>query len=258
MEFVKMQGLGNDFIIVPSAFEASVEDIAAWCARRTGIGADGVLEVVPVDSSTVRMRYWNADGSASEMCGNGLRCIAKLAFDRGWVDDRDFIVQTPVGPRAVTVRADGSVKALLGRPHAHRVGTLSIAGAKVHPVGVGNPHAVMYVDEPSEAPVAELGARIGTDHLFPDGSNVEFMKVIDEDRIEVRVWERGVGETLACGSGAAAAAFIANRDGHTKADVIVELRGGPLGVSLDDDGAWLDGPAEYVFEGQVPERNAGQ
>ncbi len=252
MDFVKMEGLGNDFIVVAGPMEPEPEAIVRWCLRRRGIGADGVLEVTPRDPGRVAMRYWNADGSPSEMCGNGLRCVARYSYDRGLVTDREFLVETAVGDRPVRVREDGTVRALLGVPHAHRVNTLSVAGVTVHPVGIGNPHAVLFVDDPAEAPVEQLGKTIGMHAMFPDGANVEFLRVVDEERIELRVWERGVGETLACGSGAAAAAFVAHHQGHTKSRVSVALPGGDLIVELDDDGAWLDGPANEVFVGQLP------
>ena len=251
MKFTKMQGLGNDFVVVegPTAIESG--QVERWCARRTGVGADGVLEVSRVDFGRVRMRYWNADGSPAEMCGNGLRCVARYAVDNHLVSGPDLLIDTAVGTLSANVRSDGTVRVEVGKAHPHRIGSLTVAGQTVHPVGFGNPHAVLYVDDVEAAPVGELGPRIGQDPLFPEGANVEFMHVVDENVIDLRVWERGVGETLACGSGAAAAAFVAARDGHTKTSVTVQLRGGPLGVEIIEDVAWLDGPAETVFTGDV-------
>lgn len=251
MKFTKMQGLGNDFVVVAGPAEIGTDQVRRWCERRTGVGADGVLEVSPLASNRVRMRYWNADGSPSEMCGNGLRCVARYAVDNGVVSSPELVIETEVGPLAAHVRGDGTVRVEIGTAHPHRIGSLTVAGQQVHPVGFGNPHAVLYVDDVDLADVGVLGPRIGGDALFPEGANVEFMHVVSEEVIDLRVWERGVGETLACGSGAAAAAFIAARDGHTKSDVTVQLRGGPLRVEIIDGVAWLDGPAEAVFTGDV-------
>lgn len=249
--FVKMEGLGNDFIVIEGPADIDPADVARWCERRHGVGADGVLEATPLGGDRVRMRYWNADGGVAEMCGNGLRCVARLAVERGWVDGPGMTIETPVGDRPAVVRSDGTVRVLLGTPHGHRVERLAVAGTSVQPVGLGNPHAIMFVDDLDKAPVSELGPRISTDPMFPAGTNVEFATLAGEDRISLRVWERGVGETLACGSGAAATAYLAYREGKVGARSIVELRGGELIVELDDDGAWIEGPTGIVFEGSV-------
>lgn len=251
MDFVKMQGLGNDFVVVTESLDPAPGEIAAWCDRRTGIGADGVLEAIPVDESTVSMRYWNADGSPAEMCGNGLRCVARLAWSRSWVQEPSFTVLTGAGPRAVTVTGDGLVRAAVGTAAKQRVTELEVAGRVVHPVGIGNPHAVLFVDDPAVEGVDEVGSVIGTDPIFPDGANVEFLRVVDEATLELRVWERGVGETLACATGAAAAAFVAHDHGRSGADVTVRLPGGELVISIEGDEVWMTGPAELVFTGSV-------
>jgi len=271
VDFVKMEGLGNDFVVVDGPIDVSPEDVRRWCDRRRGIGADGVLEVTPVDPGTVKMRYWNADGGAAEMCGNGLRCVALLAHLRGWVESPSFVVETEMGERPVEVRPDGTVRALLGWasgdgdsagsiPGGEESGlehpgvemtAVQLHGVEVHRVSVGNPHAVTFVDDPAEAPVREIGPRIERDPMFPVGTNVEFATVVAPDRIAVRVWERGVGETLACGTGAAATAYAGHRLGLTDAKVTVDLVGGPLLVDLQDDEAWIEGPAAVVFTGSV-------
>ncbi len=249
MDFVKMQGLGNDFVVVAGPVALDAATISAWCDRRRGVGADGVLEVTPIDRSTVRMRYWNADGGAAEMCGNGLRCVARFAFDRGWVDSNEFIVATSVGLRPVVVRDDGTVRVLLGDP---RLGPdVDVDGTPLHTVDIGNPHAIQWVSAPEEAPVTEEGPLIENAGAFPDGTNAEFAAVTGSDEIEVRVWERGVGETLACGTGAAATAYLAHQQGKVGQRVAMKLRGGTLQVSLEADGAWIEGPAEYVFGGSL-------
>lgn len=251
MDFVKMEGLGNDFIVVDGPIELESGRIAAWCERQTGIGADGVLMVTPLDERRVQMRYWNADGGPAEMCGNGLRCVALLARRRGWVGEDSFVVESAAGSHPVTVLDGEMVSAFVGRPHQFRVGQLAIGGHTVVPVGVGNPHAVIIVESVDDAPVTEAGPRVEGDPMFPGGTNVEFLEVVDSERIRVRVWERGVGETRASGTGATAAAFVAHFQELTGSVVTVELPGGELEISLDDAGAWMVGPARVVYSGAV-------
>jgi diaminopimelate epimerase len=247
MRFVKMEGLGNDFIVIEGPIDPSPSQVSSWCDRRRGVGADGLLEVTPIDRQTVRMRYWNADGGEAEMCGNGLRCVARYASERGWVDGSSFVVETAVGPRPVHLTGSGSVKALLGKPVLGS--SIEIGDVSLHEVDMGNPHAIIWVDEPQTASVKERGPEIETAAHFPDGTNVEFAAIRGVDQIELRVWERGVGETLACGSGAAATAYLAHKQGLVGSDVSLRLRGGVLRVDLDDQGAWIEGPANTVFEG---------
>lgn len=247
MDFTKMEGLGNDFVVVDGPVDPYPQQIAEWCDRRRGIGADGVLEVTPLSNVRVRMRYWNADGGAAEMCGNGLRCVARYASDRGWVDGDSFTVETAVGPRVVKLRDNGQVRAFLGTPTAGE--EMELGGITVHTVEVGNPHAISWVEDTRRAEVKKVGPEIEMSEHFPDGTNVEFATVSGPNRIDLRVWERGVGETLACGSGAAATAFLAHEQGYVDSSVTVRLLGGELRVFLDEEGAWIEGPANAVFSG---------
>jgi diaminopimelate epimerase len=243
LEFTKMQGLGNDFVVLEGPQELKAGEIAWLCDRRFGIGADGVLVVTPGDP--VRMEYWNADGSPAEMCGNGLRCVARYASDRGWVDESEFTVATPVGPRQVRVHA-GEVEVELGEP---RLGDQrSVDGMELHLVDVGNPHAVVFVEDLADVDVEAVGASLQQE--FPGGINVEFV-AIGEDTLTMRVWERGVGETLACGTGMVAAAAASR---PPEGAVAVRVPGGVGIVRLDEGTAWLSGPAEYVFTGTVVRR----
>jgi diaminopimelate epimerase len=251
MDFVKAEGLGNDFIVVPEPLRAAPDRIAAWCDSKTGIGADGLLEVTPVDESSVAMRYWNADGGAAEMCGNGLRCVALIAVELGLVAGPTLTVNSAVGVHPATVLPGGIVRALVGEPHAFRTEELTVAGHRVRPVGVGNPHAVLFVDDVSVAEVADIGATIERDPIFPEGSNVEFVELGDSERIKVRVWERGVGETMASGTGATAAAFAARAVADLGDTITVVLPGGELLIEFDHAGAWMTGPATIVFRGSV-------
>lgn len=249
MDFVKMEGLGNDFVVVDGPCTVFADDIAAWCDRRRGVGADGVLVVSPVDRSTVRMEYWNADGSVAEMCGNGLRCVARYAVDGGMVDGAEFDVVTAIGTRRVVV-GPSDVRAQLG-PVAVDGRSIELVGYTVETASVGNPHAVVFVDDSSAVPIADVGPRIETDATFPDRTNVGFATVMSSRRIELRVWERGVGETPACATGAAAAVAVAHGKGLTDARVTVMLPGGPLEVEVVDGEVWIEGPARTVFTGSL-------
>ncbi len=249
MDFVKVQGLSNDFVVVGDTPDSA--QVVAWCDRHRGIGADGVLQLTAIDRGRIAMRYWNADGGEVEMCGNGLRCLAVLAVEDDLVDGTEFVVQSPVGDHPVSVFGDGTVKAFVGVPHAFRTGEMTVAGYTVRPVGIGNPHAVLYVDDVDAVEVGTIGPIIAKDPIFPDGANVEFVEPAGEDRIKVRVWERGVGETTGSGTGASAAAF-SMRATHDLGDAItIDLPGGELLVEFDEAGAWMTGPAEVVYRGTI-------
>jgi diaminopimelate epimerase len=251
MDFVKMEGLANDFVVVDGPLHPADTDVAAWCDRRRGIGGDGVLAVEALGGDRVRMQYWNADGSPSEMCGNGLRCVARYAIERGMVPGPGMVVMTPAGERPATVRADGTVRAFLGRVTGRETDVTELAGYRLESVSVGNPHAVAVVDDCYAVPVAAVGPIVEGDPHFPQRTNVEFATVVGRDRIDLRVWERGVGETLACGTGAVAAAAVAQRRGLVDTTVTVMLPGGPLQVEIAGGEAWIEGPATFVFSGSL-------
>ncbi|MFZ0493155.1 MAG: diaminopimelate epimerase [Acidimicrobiia bacterium] len=246
MNFTKMEGLGNDFVVLEGPFAPSAEDIERMCDRRRGIGADGILVVTPRDGRRVRMEYWNADGSPAEMCGNGLRCVAAFASRRGFVTGSEFTVETAVGPRSVRL-GEGAITVELGPVQASHT-LREVEGSSLRAVSVGNPHAVVRVEDPAHVRVEEVGPRI--EAAFEEGVNVEFMTVRAPGVLDVRVWERGVGETLACGTGAAAAVAAACAEGLVGQDATVRLPGGDLGVHMEDDVAWITGPARFVFEGE--------
>lgn len=249
MDFVKMEGLGNDFVVVRGPYEPDPETVAAWCDRRHGIGADGVLVVTSLSGGSVRMGYWNADGSPAEMCGNGLRCVARYAYAEGLVHAPDFTVETPVGARSVSVTAGGA-RVELG-PVDTTGAVTALAGYDLASVSVGNPHAVAFVDDCYAVPVAAVGPVVEGDAAYPERTNVEFATVVTPDRIALRVWERGVGETLACGTGAAATVAEALRSGRTGSAVTVLLPGGELQVEIVAGIAWIEGPARESFRGVV-------
>ena len=250
MNFVKAEGLGNDFIVVLEPLRATPDRIAAWCESKTGIGADGVLEITPVDEASVAMRYWNADGGEAEMCGNGLRCVARHAHDRGWVDTGDVTVETAAGDMPAQVLAGGVVRALVGAPQLLGA-PIEFGDVLLHPVSVGNPHAVIFVDDPAAAAVGALGPQIETDPRFPNRTNVEFVAPRGPGAIEMRIWERGVGETLASGTGATAGAYAALSYRGVTAPVTVTLPGGELVIEFDGADAWMIGPATTVYKGTI-------
>lgn len=243
LDFVKMNGWGNDFVVLEGPVELSPSQIAQMCDRRFGVGADGVLVVTR--GEPVRMDYWNADGSAAEMCGNGLRCVARYAADRGMVVGDDFDVETPVGIRKARL-VGPDVEVELGPVTV--TGHTKINGERFHLIDVGNPHAVVEVDDPAQADVVGIGPQISALPEFPEGTNVEFVR-FENDGLSMRVWERGVGETLACGTGMVAAAFVATKAVKMATPIAVSVPGGSGTVDFRDGSGWLLGPASYAFEG---------
>lgn len=245
MRFTKMHGAGNDFVVLDGTLEDALtpERVAEVCDRRTGIGADGLLRVTPTADDGARMEYWNADGSVAEMCGNGLRCVAWFAHRRGWIGAVST-VETPRGPLPVEIVGDHRVRVGVGPVTVGE--RTAVAGVEATRVDVGNPHAVIQVADVAGADVDGIGRRLEAG--VPGGINTGFMAA-SGDGITLRVHERGVGETLACGSGAVAAAAVAlGGDGM----VDVRLPGGTLTVEVANGRAWLTGPVAEVFTGETP------
>jgi diaminopimelate epimerase len=238
-----MEGLGNDFVVLDHSMDLSPPLVRQLCDRHFGVGADGVLQVIANDGRVV-MNYWNADGGAAEMCGNGLRCVALYAYENGLVDDKMFDVDTAVGLRRVEVGEQ--IRVEIGPVMV--VGTREWRGHTFQLVSVGNPHAVSVGEDPDGLDVAEIGR--GLEKATPGGINVGFAAVA-EDSVKLRVWERGVGETLACGSGMVAAAAVAHQSGLVGSVVQMHVRGGEAVVELDDATTWLSGPARVVFRGEL-------
>lgn len=278
LSFTKMHGAGNDFIVVEA--EGGERDWAGFarraCDRHFGIGADGVLLVSSSEVADIRMRIINADGSEAEMCGNGVRCVAKYAIERGLVAGDLLRLETGVGVLAVEAARDarGSVvraRASMGEPRFDaaqipaaiegeaplRNVSLTVDGQTVAVtlVSMGNPHAVHFWARPVTAyPLAQIGPKVEHHPAFPNRTNFEIARVIDRSRMEARVWERGVGETLACGSGACAS-VVAARLLHMVDDVVdIALPGGTLTVEWNGSGeVYLSGPVEHVFTGTWPD-----
>ena len=260
MEFTKMQGLGNDFLLIRGQVPGNVTPLCRrLCDRHFGVGADGVIFVSPSQVADYGMRIFNADGSEAKMCGNGIRCVGKFLYDRGLVRRDSMTIETLSGVRELTLNiSDGQVstvavdmgKALLEKawvplPEGMGQGTL---------VSTGNPHLVVFSQSVEDLPLSLWGPRIQADDRFPGGVNAEFVQILSPRRLRVRVWERGCGLTLACGTGACAAVFAATKQGFCPPGEPVEviLDGGSLSVVLSPAGSvHMAGPAVTVFGGEV-------
>ena len=273
MRFTKMEGLGNDYLYV-NTFEESVENPSAVAARisdrHRGVGADGLVLIGPGRGADFSMRIFNADGSESEMCGNAARCVGKYVYERGLWGRENLTLETGGVARAVSLRVkDGRVESVrvdMGRPvlspaaipvHLPGGAVLGLSlpwgeeNLTVHCVSVGNPHCVLFVEDVDTAPVRELGPRLERHPSFPKRINVEFAQVVSPDRIRLRVWERGSGETMACGTGACAALAAAALTGRCGREAEVILPGGPLRIRWREDGHLeQEGPANFVFDGE--------
>lgn len=244
MRFTKMHGLGNDFVVLDDDVEVTPELVRRVCDRHFGVGADGVLQVSS-GLNGVRMGYWNADGSVAEMCGNGLRCVARRAWELEMAATPEFEIETPVGMRRVVVGPD-RVSVDLGP--VVLLDRVEINERWYRRVDVGNPHAVAQTD-PDQVDVPGVGSLVEHHASFPQGTNVEFFTRTGENEVKMRVWERGVGETLACGTGIVAVAAVATEGSSGAAPLTVRMPGGTAEVAFTD-GAWLTGPATTVFEGR--------
>ncbi len=273
MRFTKMHGIGNDYVYV-NCFEEMVKEPAklaiAMSKPHFGIGADGLVLILPSDTADFEMRIFNADGSEAQMCGNAARCIGKYVYERGMTDKTEIMLRTLGGlrPLKLTVE-DGIVKKVrvdMGAPELNpRMIPVDLPGEMVldqriqaagHTyqitcVSMGNPHAVLFVDDPDLVNLPVVGPTIENHPLFPQRTNVEFVRVIRRDLLHMRVWERGSGETMACGTGACASLVAAVLRGHADRRAMLKLSGGSLMVewSTDDNHVYQEGPGEFVFDG---------
>lgn len=268
MNFWKMHGLGNDYIVMDNR-EDMINDMGELakrlCRRRYSVGADGLLLVCDSEKADIRMRIINADGSEAEMCGNGIRCFAIYCFLNGIVEDREMNIETQGGLKTVWLEPDtSSVKVNMDSPSWDRkdipvrgegdfVNRILRVGEHEYEVtclSLGNPHCVLFVEDVDNFPVHDMGPRIETHEMFPKRINVIFAQVLGENSLKLRVWERGVGETQACGTGACAAVAASGMEGN----VTVRLPGGELVIENGKE-IFMTGPAEKVFEGRLPEVN---
>jgi len=277
VKFTKMHGAGNDYVYV-NCFEESVpnpEQVAIRVANRNfGIGSDGLILIMPSATADLRMRMFNSDGSESEMCGNGIRCVAKYAYDHGIVTKQEIVAETGAGVLTLQLftgadRKVNKVRVNMGAPRLSRAEipmTGEPAGGRViaQPmeildttlgvtcVSMGNPHCVIFVDDVASFQVEKYGPLIENHEIFPRRTNVEFVQVISRTEVRQRTWERGAGETLACGTGASAVCAAAHLNGLTERKILNHLSGGELELEWADDGAiYMTGPAVEVFSGDI-------
>ena len=276
MKFTKMQGIGNDYIYV-NCFEEKVDDPERVSQivsdRHFGIGGDGLVLIMPSEKADFRMRMFNADGSEGNMCGNATRCIGKFVYDNGLTDKTEITLETKSGIKYLTLYPEnGKVKTVLvnmgkavltpadipmkaeGESFINK--PIEVLGSEVYitAVSMGNPHAVTYVDDVMSLDLEKIGPAFENHPIFPERVNTEFIKVLDSHTIQMRVWERGSGETWACGTGACAAAVASVKNGYFRngEEITVKLRGGDLFITYSTDGTVLmRGAAETVFTGEI-------
>lgn len=276
MKFTKMQGAGNDYVYV-NCFEETVADPRQTAItvsnRNFGIGSDGLILIMPSEVADVRMRMFNSDGSESEMCGNGIRCVAKYAYDHGIVKSRDISAETGAGILTLQLfpGADGKIEKVrvnMGMPRLSREeipmtgeATSRVVAEELEVldrtfrttcVSMGNPHCIIYVDDLENFPVATYGPLIENNPIFPRRTNVEFVQIISRSEVRQRTWERGAGETLACGTGASAVCVAGVLNDVTERSVLNHLAGGDLELEWSEEGrVFMTGPAVEVFAGEI-------
>ena len=252
MRFSKWSGLGNDFVIVESADGV---DAVRWCDRRNGIGADGVVIVTPLGGDDFQMRIINSDGSEAAMCGNASRCVAKYILSHGLGQGGKFALHTLSGIVRTEVHADGTVTVDMGeaRPFLGSI-TLEADGHTfaAETVSMGNPHAVIFVDDIAAVPLEKWGPVLEHDRQFPDRCNIEFAQMLAPDRIRMRVWERGCGITAACGTGSCATLVAAQRRRGAAVQAKIILDGGELTIRREGEGhVFMTGRADEIFQGEI-------
>lgn len=274
MKFTKMHGLGNDFIFIenPDNLDLNYSNIAEkWCHRQLGIGADGLVVVLPSEVADLRMRIINADGSEANMCGNAIRCFARYAFEHGLTNSTTFRIETFAGniiPEIIT--CDGRFEAVrvnMGSPDFRRanipmLGDDVTAINTMFPMGpnevnitsllMGVPHTMIFVNDVETVDLKTIGPVVEKHPYFPKGTNVNFVEVVSSNHIKLRTWERGAGATLACGTGSCASAVASALNNHTGRNVSVELQYGRLDIEWAEDGTvFMTGPAEESFSGEI-------
>lgn len=263
MHFTKMHGLGNDYLYVFGQVPDNIEELSIKLSdRHFGAGSDGMIYISPSEVADFRMRIFNADGSEAKMCGNGIRCVGKYVYDKGYTDKRRLTVETLSGIKTLDLGISfGKVRSVtvdMGTAVPSEDMTLTAGGTRVEctPVSVGNPHAVIFVRDMETAPLRTLGPVIEHHEAFPGGVNVEFVRVMNRSELQMRVWERGSGVTMACGTGACASAAAAVKKGYCDPGepISVHLDGGTLKITVFPDySVLMTGPCEFVYEGDTIE-----
>ena len=256
-EFYKYHGAGNDFIIIDNRDKSfDIKNIKLLCDRHFGIGADGLILLESSDKADCFMNYYNADGSVAEMCGNGVRCIAKFFIEQIKSHKRELSIDTRAGVKKVVCNDDGSFSVNMGIPVFSHLDfpekSLKLENIEFNFVSMGNPHAVGIVKDLSLINISEIGPKIETDSHFPNKINVEFIEKVSEDYFKVKVWERGSGATLACGTGACAVYAILQKNLKNKDEITLEFPGGNLHLSENEkDEIILRGEAMFVFKCKI-------
>ena len=263
MHFTKMHGLGNDYLYVYGEVPSNIEELSTKLSERHfGAGSDGMIYISPSAVADFKMRIFNADGSEAKMCGNGIRCVGKYVYDKGYTDKKNLTVETLSGIKTLELGISfGKVKSVtvdMGQAVPDEDMTLNVDSETVilTPVSVGNPHAVIFVDDIEKAPLITLGPKIEHHNEFPGGVNVEFVQVLGNSELRMRVLERGSGVTMACGTGACASATAAVKKKCCAycEPISVHLDGGTLKITVTSDNkVTMTGPAEFVYEGETME-----
>ena len=278
--FIKMHGIGNDYIYIDTIGketpeylkEENLPDLSRKISERHfGVGSDGLILILPSDIADFRMRIFNADGSEAKMCGNGVRCVGKYVYDLGFTNKKSITIETNSGIKTLElINGDKEVESVIvdmGSPFFKRSQIPAVGEPdsimeevemesadkkfKITGVGMGNPHGVTFMDDLSNLNLEKIGPSLENNSLWPHRANIEFVKVINHDEIEIRVWERGSGETMACGTGACAATVASIKKGLTKPEVKVHLKGGDLNIRYDEEKnkLMMEGGASFVAKG---------
>ncbi len=276
IKFTKMHGLGNDYVYIDCYSKevnlGNISDLAKFMSNRHfGIGSDGIILICRSDIADFKMRMFNFDGSEAEMCGNGIRCVGKFVYDKGLTNKETVKIETLAGIKILNLNVKNSkvetVRVDMGEPILEpkeipvNFDKQPVKGLKINAidrefnftcVSMGNPHAITLVENTKEFDIEKYGPILEVDEHFPKRSNIEFIEVIDKNNVKMRVWERGAGETLACGTGACATAVACNINGLTDRKVNIELLGGTLEIEWDEETnhVFMTGPATIVFEGE--------
>ena len=275
VKFTKMHGCGNDYVYIDCTKEMidNPEKVSEYVSdRHFGIGSDGLILICPSDVADFRMKMYNADGSEGSMCGNGVRCIAKYVYDKGLTDKTNISLETKSGIKYLELTVENEkvvkVKVNMGAPilkpsdipvksdkdvFIDELVEVDGVDYRVTCVSMGNPHAVTFVDDTSSIPIEKIGPKFENHPIFPDRVNTEFVQLISRNEVNMRVWERGSGETLACGTGTCATVVACVLNDKTDDEVMVHLLGGDLFIKYDreNDTVWMTGPAEIVFVGEI-------
>jgi diaminopimelate epimerase len=270
MKFTKMQGLGNDYLYFFEEVPENVKELAIRMSdRHFGPGSDGLIYICSSNVADYKMRIFNADGSEAMMCGNGIRCVGKYVYDKGYTDKTELKIESMSGIKTLylTIKKIGEERGFVERVTVDMENSTFEAEKTINvkvgenteivrllPVSMGNPHAVIFTEDAENAPLTTLGAAIEKHEAFPGGVNVEFVQVLSETELRMRVWERGSGVTMACGTGTCATVMAAIVKGYCKYNtpVTVHLDGGDLVIEIKEDNrVFMTGPAEFVFEGDT-------